>query len=148
MIRSLTRMGTLSIECTKYPLNRELAATETDAFDEHSRFDQLLSAEDDSDALLDKAHAHVLERIGGKARVRVYTGSDTFREATVLALYKRLYRRRKGEDARELYERYSEALKEAIDHLQGYAPRDTDQDGVIEARERISMKTGRIFRGG
>ena len=134
-------------ECTKYPLSRDAACDAAVLFDELPQLNNILDSTVDTERLLDDAHAEVLERIGGKHRVRVYTGSDCFRRATVFAAARRIYRSRAGDSADQLYQRYSDALTTAVDELQGYAPRDTDQDGVIEERERISMKSGRIYRG-
>lgn len=136
-----------SCECTKYPLVREVAATEVSLYDEAPSFHLMLSEGDDTLALLDNSHAEVLQRIGGKARIRVYTGSELFRQATVFAVMRRLYRSRPGDSAREMYERYTAEMNEAIERLQGYAPRDGDQDGRIEENERISMRSARILRG-
>jgi hypothetical protein len=133
-------------ECTKYLLSRDAACDTAALFDELPALNDIIDGRTDPEKLLDEAHSEVLERIGGKHRVRVYTGSDCFKRATTFAACVRIFRPRAGESARELYERYSEELTRAIEELQGYAPRDTDQDGVVEERERVSMKSGRIYR--
>jgi hypothetical protein len=142
--------GTLTlytaVECTKYPLDR--MATEQDCADECPDFAQVISGNDDTSALLDSAHERVLSRIGGRARVRVYPGSEAFILATALAVMVRLYRPRPGAAAQQLYDRYRQELQEVIDEMQNWAPRDTDQDGIIEEAEQISTRTGRIYRGG
>lgn len=135
-----------SVECTRYPLKRPSAISASDLADELPDLHQILGIEDDSEALLDEAHAEVLERIGGKARVHVYTGSNGFKRACVFAACVRIFRRRPGDQSQQLYERYMEALTRAIDDLQGYVPNDADQDGIVEEGERQSQNTGRIYR--
>lgn len=135
-----------SCECTKYPLLRPSAINAQHLSDELPDLAQLIDVEVDSERLLDDAFNEVLEKIGGKARVRVYTGSNAFRRASVFAACAAIFRHKPGDSARELYERYTKAFEQAAEDLQGVAPRDEDQDGVITERERITMKSGLIFR--
>jgi len=132
-----------AVECTDYPLLRH---ANVDDVRRHlaSRPDQLFSAEDDVEDLMDAAHDLVLERIGARARARVYPAGQEFRYATCMALAVRIYGVRQATG--DMYERYRTRLQEAIERITAIIPRDADQDGVIEAGEKVSMRGGRITR--
>ena len=132
-----------AVECTDYPLLRHATVVDVGRHI-NSRPDQFFSAEDDVEDLLDAAHELVLERIGARARARVFPAGQEFRYATCMALAVRIYGARQSTG--EMYDRYRVRLQEAIERIVEIIPRDTDQDTVIEASEKISMRGGKITR--
>jgi len=137
-----------AVECTRYPLTR--LATVNDIATLEPMIYQLMDSEDDVEDLLDLAFEHVLSRIASVSqdlRVRVFTASSVFKHVTALAFLQMLYMRQKGEDARDLWERYRAEVTAEIARLCVTTPRDADQDGVVEGDERISAGTVRLSRG-
>lgn len=136
-----------ALECTKYPMQR--VSTVQDVLDEEPMFYHLYDPKMDIERTLDLAHQDVLSRIAAKspfARARVFPGSPEFVQAEVFAFLERLYRRRPGEDARRLREQYERKLSDEIERVCGIVPRDADQDGKVEATERLGWGTIRIRR--
>lgn len=135
-----------AVECTKYPLTR--ITTAQDVRDVYPEI-YLEVGDADMERLLDLGHEYVLSRIASAApdlRARVYPGSTEFKTSVALAVLKYHYMRRSGEAARDLYERYSRELDQELDRVTQVTPRDTDQDGVVEADERISMRSVTLVR--
>ena len=136
-----------AVECTKYPLDR--LATVQDILDIEYSFYHLKDEELDVERLLDSALGDVLARIAVKSpdlRTRVFPASSEFRRVTALGALRMFYMRQRGEDARELFERYSGELIAEIDRICGTVPRDADQDGVIEPGDRVSFRSVRLER--
>jgi hypothetical protein len=136
-----------SIECTRYPLVR--IATVQDLYDLEPKLYDILDSEVAPERLLDLGHNKVLSMIAKAApdqRTRVFTGSDAFKTATCLAAMWWHYNAGRGEDSRELAERYFAALKDELESMVQVVPRDADQDEDIEDDERISFSTISLHR--
>lgn len=135
------------VECTKYPLQN--LATEQDILDIEPSWYHLKDDEVDTARLLDLGLSHVLKRIAVKApdlRTRVFPASMAFRHVTALAALRQFFMRQRGEEARDLFERYTGELEAEIDRICGVTARDADQDGVVEPDERVSMRNIRLSR--
>jgi len=132
---------------TEYAFYR--SASEQTLFDEEPKLYELIDTEHDVDRLLDDGLAEVIIRINAmtQGRAWTYTGPTQFTAANVFASLMMLYRRRGGDVSEQLYERYKTALKDELTLITAAAPRDTDQDGVIEAGEQASRGSGLIRRG-
>jgi len=133
-----------SLECTLYPLDR--VANAQDLFDENPKFADAVDCEEEQERSLDAAHRHVLSLIGAKGRVRVFTGSEAFKDCTVLAWWKRHYRRMKGEANGEMFGRYKNELDEEIARTVETTPRDLNQDGIITESEKMSFNSVKLAR--
>lgn len=136
-----------SLVVTKYPLVRDAQAT--DMADIEPAIYDLVPDEVELTRLLDLAHERVLSRIAmadPNFRVHVFTGSTEFRHATALAAWMLFYMRQRGSEAKELYERFTREMEAEILRVCQIVPRDTDQDGTVEADERLSPRCGRIRR--
>lgn len=143
--------GTVAVqtacECTKYMMERSI--TVQDILDEEPMFYHLVDPKMDVERTLALAHQDVLARIAAKspeARGRVFPGSSEFTQAAVFAFMERFYRRRPGEDQRQLRTSYETKLTDEIERICGIVPRDADQDGVVEASERLTWGTVRVRR--
>ena len=126
------------IECTKYPLHR--LATAQDIFDIEPKLYHLLDNEADIERLLDLGMEQTLRRIALRSpdlRTRVYTASMEFKHATALAALMMYYLRQPGDAAKDMWTRYQQECGNEVDGICQILPRDADQDGVIEADERI-----------
>jgi len=133
-----------SLECTEYPLRR-LADAQV-LFDIDPQLAGITDTEDDIERGLDAAHAYILTAIGARGRARVFTGEECFRQATGLAWFMVHYRARRGEDARELYERFRNELDAELGRITTTTPRDADQDGVVEPGDAYSFRSVRLVR--
>jgi hypothetical protein len=125
-----------------------LASTQI-LFDLEPMAHQLLDDEADAERLKDMAVEYVLGRIAAIApdqRARVMPGDREFEYAVGLAAWMMYYRRQRGDDAAELYERYKDSLDSEIARVAGTTPRDADQDKSVEIDERISARSIRIIR--
>ena len=137
-----------SVECTKYPLIRK--ANTQDLYDIEPNLYQLKEDSRDIESLLDNGLEQVLKRIAVAApdlRVRVFTGSQGFITATCLASLMIFYMAQRGEESKELYERFRDELEAEISRIVAIIPRDSDQDGTVELEERMSYKSRALTRG-
>ena len=136
-----------AVEVTRYPMLRK--ATAQDMFDLEPKLYDILDGEQDFERLLDVAHELVLgelSKMSPDSRARVIPASAAFRSATCLAALYIHYRRRAGDDARELADRYSEYMKRELDSITSSNPRDADQDLTVHSDEKISARTVRLVR--
>jgi len=136
-----------SVEVTRYPMIRR--ATAQDMFDLEPKLYDVLDGEQDVDRLLDVAHEYVLgelSKMSPDSRARVIPASASFRTATCLAALYIHYRRRAGEESRELADRYSEYTKRELDSITSANPRDADQDLTVRGDEKISARTIRLVK--
>lgn len=123
-----------AVECTKYPLRRQ--ATMNDIWAVHSKAHQVIPPEMDTEEALAVAHEDVLSHIAAKAPARVFTGGQEFNRAVAFAFCVNLYRDQSNERGTVLFERFSAALENELEKITQTTPRDTDQDGVVEASEQ------------
>lgn len=134
--------------CTSYRWYRSASAA--DWYDEEPKLYDVLDSEYDVERHLDLALADVIKRIGTRERGRVwnYIGPDSFRDATILAAQRRLYRRTSGEESRELYERYTSELSDELERvMSSVAWRDANQDGAVDEAEQPTYRSIRMLRG-
>jgi hypothetical protein len=133
--------------CTEYAFYR--AAKTQHLFDEEPKLLDLLDDETDAERLLDAGLAEVIKRVSSATRARAwaYTGPTQFIDATVYAALMKVYRSRPGDFNAELYERYRDELTAELKRIMGTAPRDTDQDGVVEQHEQKNARGGALVRG-
>jgi hypothetical protein len=80
------------------------------------------------------------------ARARAIPASTSFKTATSLAALFIHYRRRAGDEARELADRYSEYCKREMESITSSNPRDSDQDLGVEVHEKISARSIRLVK--
>lgn len=136
-----------ALECTKYSIQR--VATAQDIFDEEPMFGNLKDEQLDVERTLDLAHQDVLLRIAAKnpdARARVFPASSEFVQATVFAFMERFYRRRPGEENRQIRGDYEKKLTEEVDCICGVLPSDANQDGAVGITERLGWSTIKVRR--
>jgi hypothetical protein len=136
-----------AVEITRYPMTRR--ATAQDMYDLEPLLYDVLDSEQDIERLLDLAHKYVLgelSKMSQDSRARVIPASSSFKTATCLAALFIHYRRRAGEEAKELADRYSEYMKRELDSITNSNPRDADQDQDVQADEKISARTIRLIK--
>lgn len=134
-------------ECTKF--FNERRATVQDLYDEDPQFYNLWDPKMDLERALDLAHDDVLGLVAIKPsdqRARVAPASREFIKATVFQFFHRLYRPRAGNDNVELAKSYRAQAIEEVDRMCLILPRDADQDGVVEANEKVAHGTVRLRR--
>ena len=118
--------------------------------DEEPKLNDLLDDEIDADRALDIAFDDVVKRIAAvtQGRAWTYIGPQSFKQATIFAAQRNLYRRQPGDTAEELYLRYQKELTDELERVTaGTAWRDADQDGVVEEHEQPRIRSVRISRG-
>ena len=136
-----------SVECTAYPSYR--TASVQNLFDEQPKLAYLKGREMDLERLLDLGQEDVLKKLSLVAqdhRARTLTGSPELAQATTYAALVRFYRRKSSDESTQLMMAYAAALETEIAAIAVLVPRDADQDGVVEADERISPKSFRMDR--
>ena len=144
-----TERAYTACECTKYPLDMSAAPSEQDLFDEEPQLYNILDSEVDVYRVRELALQEVLKRLASASkdlRARVYPGSMAFRRAGVMAAMMAVYRRQRGQEAADLYERYKAELDAEISVICQATPKDSDQDGVVEENEKSSYSTVQLFR--
>jgi hypothetical protein len=132
-----------TFECTRYLATR--VATVQDLEDEDSNFYNLMDPKMDIEQMLDLAHEDVLKHVAAASpdgRVRVAPSSREFVQATVFAFFWRLYRPRTN--TQELAKSYASALVDEVKRVVAAIPRDSDQDGVVESTDKITIGTIRL----
>lgn len=138
----------VAVECSDYPV--DTLCTTQQLFDVEPALYRLLDDEDDADRLRDSAAQHVLARLAAMSpvlRARVYPGGQEFAHAVALAAMMHLYGRQAGQDAADLFTRYRDRLESELQRVAQTTPRDDDQDGVVEASEKVSGRSGRLVLG-
>lgn len=129
-----------AVECTKYPLKRH--ASIQDVIDRQPMMYEILSPGVDTERLLDLAHEEVLERIGTTGRrIRVFPASSEFVSATAMAALMLHYQPQATDEGTRLFERYSTLLEREVERVVEITPRDDNQDGVVQAAEKVSMRS-------
>jgi|FLOH01.1.fsa_nt_gi hypothetical protein len=107
-----------------------------------------LPAEVDLEQLRELGHDRVMSRLSALApdqRPQTFYGSSSFRHASALAAAMIYYMPQRGEENRELYERFRVDFEREVDQMVLTSPRDANQNGQIEADERISPTSIRII---
>jgi hypothetical protein len=95
---------------------------------------------------LDVAHEDMLTDIGSKGRCRVFTGSAEFSSAVACMFLVNHYRPQTGEEAQRMYDRWLGVYAAERDKALAVVPRDTDQDGRVEAHEVLSARNVPLTR--
>ena len=130
------------VECTLRP--HERLATVVDLFARDPRWDRKVDTELDVDEVLDLAYEDVLEKLGGKFRVRTVVGAQGFVTPTVYQAFVMIAANYGAEwtEQRGWYEQQRDA---ALASLVANHPADLDQDTYIERHERgfTSIRTDR-----
>lgn len=131
---------------TSYPFYR--AASIDGLWDEDPALADVVDDAMDLERLLDDALGDVIRRVNASTRGRAwsYTGPQQFEDATYFAAMMRVYRSRAGDTNREMFERYQKELEQELSRLLGAAPRDEDQDGVIEDHEQVNYRSRELRR--
>lgn len=131
------------VECGRYP-NRRLASTQ-DLFDCEPRLQDVISRGVDPERLLNNAHELVLGEVAKRApdqRTRLFVGSMGFKQATAAMAMYTFYIDRQGDAKEAWWAEFERRLATVIT----VTPRDADQDGTIEAEERMSSRTVKVRR--
>lgn len=130
-----------AVECTRYP-NARMASVQ-DVYDCDPMFRP--GREVDVERLLDNAHEMVLSEIAARApdqRARVFTGSMEFRRVTAAAAMYLHHLPRSGDGRETWWTEFERRLESVVTTT----PRDADQDGEVEASERMSTRVVRARR--
>lgn len=134
-----------AVECTVYPLRR--LATIQDLFDENPKLRNLLPDEYTIERCLDNAHDDILTTIAARGRARVLCSSGReLAKAVVLRFFANYFRRDASDGSDVMYDRYKQAAEAELGKIIASLPRDTNQDGIVEKGERLSMKSIRLSR--
>jgi len=129
-----------ALECTKYPLKRHCSIQ--DVIDRQPMLYEILTPGVDTERLLDLAHDEVLERIGVLGRrIRVFPASSEFVSATAMAALMLHYQPQATDEGTRLYERYESLTQREVERVVEITPRDENQDGVVQAAEKVSMRS-------
>jgi prepilin-type processing-associated H-X9-DG protein len=129
-----------ALECTKYPLKRHCSIQ--DVIDRQPMLYEILTPGVDTERLLDLAHDEVLERIGVLGRrIRVFPASSEFVSATAMAALMLHYQPQATDEGTRLYERYESLTQREVERVVEITPRDDNQDGVVQAAEKVSMRS-------
>lgn len=132
--------------CTEYAFWR--AASIDSLWDEDSKLGDVVDDEMDLDRLLDDALGDVVRKVNSatNGRAWTYTGPNQFEDATVFAAMIRIYRSRPGDVNGQMLDRYKGFLATELDLIVGTAPRDADQDAVIEEHEQVRYRSHALRR--
>lgn len=137
-----------SVECTKYSLDQ--LCQMQDIYDIEPKLYYLMDDEDDIVRLKTAATQHVLTKLTAvdrDARARIYPGSSEFVQAVAFAFMMLFYMRQRGDDSAQLVERYKASLENEINMIATMMATDRDQDGVVEAEDKLSVYSIALRRG-
>lgn len=137
-----------AVECTKYPLDISTFKIQ-DLFNEEPKLYHMIDSEWDAEQVRELARNDVLRALSNLApdkRARVYACGPELSQAAVYAAMMRIYRPQRGDDAKELFNRYQSAFNDEIQSIVSNLPRDADQDMVVESDEQITGHSIRIRR--
>jgi len=135
-----------AVHCTKYPM-RAVYPTDQEVLDVIPTLARGKPEQIDMERLRRKAADRVMSLITSLApdqRAHTFAGSDSFRHAAALMAAMLYYMPQRGEENRELYDRFREEAETEVKRMVLAVPRDADQDGDVEADERISPMTIRL----
>jgi len=91
----------------------------------------------------DRAMSHIAS-LAPDLRAETFAGSDSFRHASCLFAGQIYFMSQRGEENRELYDRYKREAEEEINRMVLVSPRDANLDGSVDEDERISPTSIRI----
>ena len=132
--------------CTKYPM-WAVYPTDQDLLDVVPLLQREAPDEVDMERLrrlgADRTMAFIAS-IAPDLRAETFAGSDSFKHASCLFAAMIYFMSQRGDENRELYERYKKEAEEEVNRMVLVSPRDADGDGTVEEDERISGYSIRI----
>ena len=136
-----------AVSCTKYPM-RAVLPTDQELMDVIPMLQKGAPSEVDMERLRSKGADRVMSMLASIApdqRAYTFVGSDSFKHAAALFAAMLYYMPQRGEENRELYERFKAEAEMEVNRMVVSTPRDADQDGTIEADEQVSPATIRLI---
>jgi hypothetical protein len=137
----------IAVCCAKAPMSSVLP-TDDDLRAVIPLFGRGVPTEVDIEQLLELGHDRVMSRLSALApdqRPQTFYGSAGFRHASALASAMIYYMSQRGEENKDLYERFRLDFEREVDQMVLTMPRDANQDGKIAEDERISGATIRLI---
>ena len=135
----------VACECTRYPLRRYAGKQDL------ILIDPLLADKlDDEHALeptLDAAFHDILGLIGSRGRVKVFTAGPEFNRAVAFQWWVNFYEPDGSDMGITMYRRLRARLDQAMIAVLALIPRDSDQDGVVQAEDRLAWPSCPVSRG-
>jgi len=132
--------------CTKYPM-RAVYPTDQDLLDVMPLLEREMPEEVDLERLkrigADRTMAHIAQ-LAPDLRAETFAGSAGFRHASCLFAAMIFAMSQRGDENRELYERFKKEAVEEVNRMITVQPRDANQNGVVEEDERISTYVMKI----
>ena len=132
--------------CTKYPM-RAVYPTDQDMLDVMPVLEREMPEEVDLERLKrigsDRTMAHIAQ-LAPDLRAETFAGSAGFRHASCLFAAMIYTMSQRGDENRELYERFKKEAVEEVNRMITTQPRDANQNGVVEEDERVSPTSIRI----